>query len=350
MVQSSLAAAGIVDGRRDFRAVFCALLVRDLSPDDARCERWLIALSDDRPANLAPASALAPLTPTLDIVFIGGIFGECLNGRVDMFSDAREMLMRAGYRLSTAPVRGRAGSAANAAIIRSHILQQQVKAKRKLLLIAYSKGASDALVALAQFPELADHVAAVLSIAGVVNGSPLADNMVAPYKQFFADIRSTRCPVTDGDEIDSLTTRRRFDWLTQNSLPPDVRYFSIVATPAPDRVSLLLQPFYRQLAFIDPLNDGQMVFSDAVIPGGRLLGYMNADHWAIALPFEGSNIPLADTLLDKNRFPRAQMLEAAVREVERILAASDQSHQSHQSTLQPRPRVDSSSHIASPTN
>ena len=96
-----------------------------------------------------------------------------------------------------------------------------------------------------------------------------------------------------------------------------------MATPEPDKVSRLLRPFYRKLAFIDPLNDGQLLFSDAVIPGSRLLAYMNADHWAIALPFNEAKLPFAATLLDKNYFPRSQMIEAAVREIESALQVND---------------------------
>ncbi len=35
---------------------------------------------------------------------------------------------------------------------------------------------------------------------------------------------------------------------------------------------------------IDGRNDSQVIFYDQVIPGSSLVGYINADHWAIAVP------------------------------------------------------------------
>jgi hypothetical protein len=37
---------------------------------------------------------------------------------------------------------------------------------------------------------------------------------------------------------------------------------------------------------IHPLNDGQLLFVDQLIPGSALLGYINADHWTVAVPVE----------------------------------------------------------------
>ena len=41
---------------------------------------------------------------------------------------------------------------------------------------------------------------------------------------------------------------------------------------------------HRKLAQIDGRNDSQMIFYDQIIPGSTLLGYVNADHWAIVVP------------------------------------------------------------------
>jgi hypothetical protein len=37
---------------------------------------------------------------------------------------------------------------------------------------------------------------------------------------------------------------------------------------------------------IDPRNDGQVLADDALLPGSTLLAEPQADHWALALPFE----------------------------------------------------------------
>jgi len=71
----------------------------------------------------------------------------------------------------------------------------------------------------------------------------------------------------------------------------------------------------------DPRNDSQLHFYDQLIPGCTLLGYVKADHWAIALPF--SQDRFAPALIDKNEFPREVLLEAVFRFVEEKLSASN---------------------------
>ena len=40
------------------------------------------------------------------------------------------------------------------------------------------------------------------------------------------------------------------------------------------------------LASTDTRNDGQVLIGDALIPGSTLLGYVNADHWDVAIAVE----------------------------------------------------------------
>ena len=53
-----------------------------------------------------------------------------------------------------------------------------------------------------------------------------------------------------------------------------------------------------------------------------MLGFVNADHWAIAYPFS-RNKPALATLITRNSFPREVLLEAVVRFVEEALIDSD---------------------------
>jgi hypothetical protein len=62
-----------------------------------------------------------------------------------------------------------------------------------------------------------------------------------------------------------------------------------------------------------------LLWTDTVIPGATLLGYVRADHWAIAMPFSRTSAALAATLIDHNAFPREVLLEAVVRAVEESL-------------------------------
>jgi hypothetical protein len=64
-----------------------------------------------------------------------------------------------------------------------------------------------------------------------------------------------------------------------------------------------------------------MLFYDQVIPGSTLLGYRNADHWALAVPINRSHALLGSTFVNHNDFPREALLEALLRFIEEDLEA-----------------------------
>ena len=126
--------------------------------------------------------------------------------------------------------------------------------------------------------------------------------------------------------IDSLKPLVRRAWFERHGLPENVRWFSIVALPERARLSRVLRLSYQRIARTDPLNDSQMIAQDALIPASTLLAVANADHWAMAMPITASANPvggvLGRTLVDQNAYPRAALLEAALRYVDETLAVS----------------------------
>ena len=159
--------------------------------------------------------------------------------------------------------------------------------------------------------------AAVVSVAGAIGGSPLATEPSQLLASTFeALLRNQECDRGDGRALDSLELRTRRRWLAEHELPREIRYYSVVALPDREHVSSLLLPSYDQLSQIDPRNDGQLLFYDQVIPGGSLLGYVNADHWAVAVSIARARPIVARLFVDRNPFPREILLEALVRLVE----------------------------------
>ena len=304
---------GIVDGRAEFRAVFCELMQRD-HPGEG-CNDWLRRFPDEAaPAAIAPATGHAP---AVNIVIVGGLFSECLPAGFT-FGDATLRLRAGGYRVSHAPVKGRAGADVNAAIIRAHVARERAALPgMPLVIVAYSKGVADTMTALATYPELAGSVGAFISVAGVVKGSGAADKSQRLYGFTAGLLPYARCPGNDGGEVRTLTHDYRRAWLATHRLPAAPLYFSIVGLPAPERVSSVFSVFRHGLARVDPRNDGQMIYSDAILPNSELLGYANADHFAIALPIAGARL----LGVNRNDFPRPQLIEAAVRIAEARLLA-----------------------------
>ncbi len=98
---------------------------------------------------------------------------------------------------------------------------------------------------------------------------------------------------------------------------------SLVAFARREDISTILQSSYDRLALIDPRNDSQVIFYDAIIPGSTLLSFVRADHWAVAMPFSQDAPLLSAVTIDKNEFPREVLLEEIIRIVEENLLDSD---------------------------
>ena len=72
---------------------------------------------------------------------------------------------------------------------------------------------------------------------------------------------------------------------------------------------------------IDGRNDSQVNFYDQVIAGSSLLGYVNADHWAIALPISRTHEAITSMFVTENAYPREALMEAVLRFVDEDLAS-----------------------------
>jgi hypothetical protein len=172
---------------------------------------------------------------------------------------------------------------------------------------------------------LAHRVDAVVSVAGAINGSPLANRLSDICIKLAGNLPLNECKPGDGGAIGSLARPVRLTWIANNTLPGSVKYYSVVSFTDRDRINKWLVSGYDMLKTIDPRNDGLLLFSDQVIPGSILLGYLNDDHWEVALPFEDNNSMLSKWISKQNSYPREILLHAIILFVTENLIFSERS-------------------------
>jgi hypothetical protein len=313
--------ATVRDGRARFDDIFCTVLKEHGPglPDYRSCEDALSHTAPP-PARLGEPVNLGPSRRELVAGIVPGIGYSCVEKWLDASGSAAAHARGQGYDMRMIKVDALSGSAANARLIRDAIMEMPEEAgPSRLVLIGYSKGAPDILEAVVDYPEIRPRIAAVVSAAGAVGGSLLADDAKQSEANLALHFPGAQCDEGDGKGVSSLRTDVRRAWLTEHALPSDVRFYSLVTLPDRERVSRILSHGYKTLAKVDARNDSQVLYSDEIIPGSTLLGFINADHWAIALPINRSHPFVGSTFVNRNDYPREALLEAVLRYIEEDL-------------------------------
>jgi pimeloyl-ACP methyl ester carboxylesterase len=307
------AAPPMTDQRPRFREIFCGLINENSEAQKRQieCEDYLWYLHDEKQGARLKKS-LPAHDGSLRVILVTGAFAECFPKMGKPYQDAAARLVKFGYRIDTIVVSGRSSSSHNAAMIAEAVNGLELKPTERLVLLGYSKGATDILHFLVDYPEIANKVTAVMSVAGVINGTPLADKFAETYANWFKNISFEKCEPGDGGVLESLKRSAQFSWMAAHPLPRNVRYFSIAAFAHREDVQPGLLLTYDLLRKIDPRNDGQVIFYDQIIPGSSLLGYVNLDHWAVAVPIREETASSAWAAASNHPHVRALLFEAMI--------------------------------------
>lgn len=317
-VMVPLVDAGIVDKRGRFREVYCEVLESrgEEWPDYRPCDEALIRVGREPVGTGAPVNLGASDKEYLMLI-VPGVGWECIENWLGIDTSIQKLLDSYGYGSELIDVDGLSSSANNARQIRDFIeALPDEQASKPIILIGYSKGAPDVLEAIVNYPDIRQQVKAVISVAGAVGGSPLANTADQEDLNIMKHFPKSDCSEGDGGALDSLRPETRRAWLANNTLPDSIPYYSLVTYPSLDRMSSVLSGSYKKLAEVDARNDSQIIYYDQMIPNSTLVGFINADHWAVAVPVARSHTFLGKTFVDKNDYPREALFEALIRFVE----------------------------------
>jgi hypothetical protein len=312
---------GVNDDRGRFREVFCAVLEEDPDglPDARPCDE-AITVVGPQPAGTGQVVDLGHSDRRLVAAIVQGLGWDCFSGWLGIEDSIGEHLRESGFDWTVIPVESLSSSERNAELIRDAVMAMELDGDRpRLVLIGYSKGAPDILAAIVSYPEIRDRIAAVVGVAGAVEGSPAADGISQSTLEMLRLLPKAECPKGDRGSIESLRPAIREAWLDENTLPAEIPTYSLATCPEPDRISKILKSSYKKLAKIDPRNDGMMLVVDQFIPSSSFLGCVNADHWAVAVPIARTGPKVAKRYVNHNDYPREALFEAILRFVEEDL-------------------------------
>lgn len=251
---------------------------------------------------------------------VPGVGWGCFSNWLELQGTAAEHVRQFGYESLAIDVDALSSSANNARQIRDAVMAlEDHDAQPRLVLIGYSKGTPDILEAIVSYPEIRGKIAAVVSIAGAVGGSPVAEEVTQKKLEMLKHWPGAECSEGDGGALESIRPAARRSWLAENTLPEELPYYSLATCPEPENVSKVLKSFYNKLRRIDPRNDGMMLFDDQIVPDSTFMGCVNADHWAVAVPIARTHPKIAALFVDEDDYPREALLEAILRFVDEDL-------------------------------
>jgi hypothetical protein len=81
----------------------------------------------------------------------------------------------------------------------------------------------------------------------------------------------------------------------------------VAAFSTRDRVARAPLQSWKTLLGESRRNDGQLLPQDALIPGSTLLGYLNADHWAVVMELE-EDLGFFAARRDRTPFPHEALI------------------------------------------
>lgn len=321
MVLTPVGKPPTTDGRALFAAALCDAM-REVDRDHGRC-RDQIDFVGDITGITAPR-----IGPGVKVLMVSGVLSQCMEEGCNPETILEDCLqgkcivafcqglahLRRTYGVEThyVSVPGLGSAAANARVVADYLKAHP----GRYITIGYSKGAVDILEMLDRFPESRSQVAAVVSVAGAIGGSRIADLLTKDTTKLFQDVVKemgmSGCQVSDAGAFDSLRRETRQQFLRRFDVPNEIPTYSVVGVALRHKTSKALQLMWDRLTPYSLDHDSQVVAEEGVIPGATYLGVVHADHWAIALPFSERGSPSDQRWNDQNRFPRTALLQAIV--------------------------------------
>jgi hypothetical protein len=290
-----------------FADIFCYVL--DQNADGGTwgaCSQYLEAASQKK-------LPLTAIPNKYRLLIVPGIMNSCASA-APAFDEGQKVLRdKHGMTVELLAVPNDA-SEVNAKTIAQYLKDHSKDDQRKYIVLGYSKGAPDLQTMLATEKEAVGSVAAFVTVAGAVGGSPIADFLPAQLDKYMQMLKFGNCKgdVSTGFKSLRRDVRRAFLASFPNPIVPT---YSIAAVSDQSNTSKMLLESWKLLSVYDSKHDSQLTRQDSIVPGAKYLGTARADHLAVGLPLEKMADKSMLSFLDHGSYPRAALLESIVRYV-----------------------------------
>ena len=151
-------------------------------------------------------------------------------------------------------------------------IRARAQSGRRLIIVSASKSGPEVALALTRLgPAETHHVAAWINAVGALQGSPVADERLAPELEYIVG-------KIDPEGRESMMTARSRQRFISFHVPEHVLVINYFGIPVTGSISFLARRGFFPLQKYGP-NDGVLLLSDMIFPGGVILAELGSDHF-----------------------------------------------------------------------
>jgi hypothetical protein len=189
----------------------------------------------------------------------------------------------------------------NADIVAAAI-RARAQSGRRLIILSASKSGPEVALALTKLgPAETRHVAAWINAVGALQGTPLADDRLFPELEYIVG-------KLDPQGMESMTTARSRQRFDSFRIPEHVLVVNYFGIPVSGSVSFWIRRSYSPMRKYGP-NDGNILLSDAIFPGGVTLFELGNDHFMRNRPLDIATVALAITVINWLENPGGELIQ-----------------------------------------
>ena len=221
-------------------------------------------------------NTLPPDAQNYVYLMVPGLFTEHYPGYM---KENNAKLDELGLQHETVQIDTDASVETNAQVIREAIMRIAEKEGKQVVLVGHSKGGVDATAAIAMYPELEEHVRAVVAMQSPYGGTPIASDIAANSTLLGWVSRAIK-GLFKGDTraLTDLTYNARQDFVEKHPYAADrVPTVSFATTGGPAFSPTAPSAYYMNRQY-GLESDGLVPSQDAIVPGSDLVTQDNLDH------------------------------------------------------------------------